>query len=244
MLKVFLITRRRPTAHGGVLVVPTDVQASDQSTVLIADADAATRALYRESLQLSGWQVVEASDGRDALMKALADPPSLIMTEMALPFIDGSALCEILRRDRATADVPILVLTADTRPSQIERARRMGADAVLVKPATPEQIVAETARLTTITNSQRRRTVAATVTANPSRTRARSRSFQRFTTTTPPVDPPILLCPSCDRPLAYVQSYIGGVSERHAEQWDEYHCTASCGTFQYRHRTRKVQRVE
>src|SRR2546426_9483610 len=73
--------------------------------ILIVDATEDTRELYRQSFQLSGCDVVEASDGRDALTKALVRPPSLVVTEITLPFLDGCALCEILRRDRTTADI-------------------------------------------------------------------------------------------------------------------------------------------
>jgi CheY-like chemotaxis protein len=83
--------------------------------VLVVDPDEQTRAVYRESLTATGCDVVEASDGRDALAKAFVRPPALVVTEVALPFIDGYALCEILRRDRLTASVPILVVTAEAR---------------------------------------------------------------------------------------------------------------------------------
>jgi hypothetical protein len=69
-----------------------------------------------------------------------------------------------------------------------------------------------------------------------------SKSHQRFTTTVPPIEPPALTCPSCDHPLKYDHSHIGGVSDRHAEQWDYFACS-TCGPFQYRHRTRKLRRV-
>jgi predicted RNA-binding Zn-ribbon protein involved in translation (DUF1610 family) len=62
-------------------------------------------------------------------------------------------------------------------------------------------------------------------------------------TTQPPLKPPALTCPSCDRHLTYEESYVGGVSQRHAEQWDYYDCPV-CGRFQYRQRTRKLRRVE
>jgi hypothetical protein len=68
------------------------------------------------------------------------------------------------------------------------------------------------------------------------------KSYQRFTTRTPPLSPPPLLCPTCDGPLTYDRSHIGGVSARHTEQWDYYSCP-SCGAFQYRHRTRKLKRT-
>jgi hypothetical protein len=68
------------------------------------------------------------------------------------------------------------------------------------------------------------------------------RAHQRHETSTPPLTPPELLCPNCDRPLSYDRSHIGGVSERHQEQWDYFECGA-CGTFQYRQRTRKLRRL-
>ena len=52
----------------------------------------------------------------------------------------------------------------------------------------------------------------------------------------------MLTCPSCDQPFQYDHSYVGGVSDRHAEQWDYYICS-TCGMFQYRQRTRKIRPV-
>jgi hypothetical protein len=66
---------------------------------------------------------------------------------------------------------------------------------------------------------------------------------ERHDTTAPPVTPPALICPQCDQLLAYQRSHIGGVSARHADQWDYYECPAGCGVFQYRERTRKLRRV-
>jgi hypothetical protein len=63
-----------------------------------------------------------------------------------------------------------------------------------------------------------------------------------MTTTTPPLRPPELKCLSCDVTLKYEHSFVGGVSDRHPEQWDYYKCD-QCGTFQYRQRTRKLRRV-
>jgi hypothetical protein len=70
---------------------------------------------------------------------------------------------------------------------------------------------------------------------------SRVRARERFTTTTPPLPPPELVCPSCDQKLAYECSHVGGVSDRHPEQWDAFRCT-SCGSFEYRQRTRKLRR--
>jgi CheY-like chemotaxis protein len=242
--------RTEPTANTSRLFAPT-------SRILVADADDDTRALYSQSFQLSGCHVVEASDGRDALAKALASPPSLVVTEVRLPFLSGYALCEILRRDRATAHVPILVVTAEARPAEMERARKAGADIVVAKPTTPDDILSLSRRLLGEVEELRGREAATEASADAqceisehasahSGERGRGmlvKAHSRFATTTPPTPPRSLICPSCDSPLTYNRSHIGGVSYRQPEQWDYYTCVM-CGAFQYRQRTRKLRRVD
>jgi two-component system chemotaxis response regulator CheY len=103
--------------------------------LLTTDAD--TRTLYALALPIAGCEVVQASDGRDALTQALTETPTLIITELRLPLIGGIELCEIIRRDAATHSVPILVVTSETRPTERDRIRNAGATAVLVKPTLP-----------------------------------------------------------------------------------------------------------
>ena len=197
------------------------VPPNPRSTVclLVADAHDDTRSLYRESLWLAGCEVVDAAGGRDALVKALVRPPTAVIIETRLPLFDGQALCEVLRRDSTTRRVLILIVTTETRPAELERARAGGADAVLVKPVSPDALLDEIQRL--LTRSHRLHSESATHRAHP----------------------PELLCPSCNRWLTYGHSHTGGINDRHPEQWDYYVCSASCGIFQYRQRTRKLRRV-
>jgi len=63
------------------------------------------------------------------------------------------------------------------------------------------------------------------------------------TLTTEPLNtPPSLHCPECDGLLRYVRSYMSG-TRREQEQWDVFGCTITCGTFEYRHRTRRLRRM-
>jgi CheY-like chemotaxis protein len=227
----------KPTSEAPLAVHPV--------RVLVVDPDADTRALYREAFRTNGWDVVEGADGREALAKALTRPPALVVTEIRLPFLDGYALCDILRRDRATTAVPILVVTAEARLAGADGVRRVGANAVLVKPTTPEQVLAETRRLlSNHRDADRSYSPAAGRPVESSQLRPRlSKSFARFETTKPPASPPQLVCPACDEPLTYEHSYVGGVNAKNAEQWDFYVCPRSLGTFQYRHRTRKLRRT-
>jgi CheY-like chemotaxis protein len=202
--------------------------------------------------------VVEAHDGRDALVQALADPPALVVTGLDLPIVDGYALCQILRQDPATRGVPILVVAGNGDPEALERVRQAGADRILVAPATPERILEEARALLERPVSGARSPLPPPVSApepparNPlapaepstqagPRKLSRAKTHQRFVTTTPSLPPPALHCPSCDRQLVYERSHIGGVSDRHPEQWDYYVCPGTCGAFQYRHRTRRVR---
>ena len=229
-----------PRSVNGGLMPATAIVPS----VLVADADDDTRALYCDVLAAAGYRVIEASDGRDALAKALVEPPTLIVTEATLPLVSGYALCEIVRRDPATATVPVLVITADSRAVQGLHAKRAGADHVLVKPVDIDIVLKEVRRLIEkAADGPAAAADAPPTAAAPGRTghgRSLSKSWVRFTTTTPPISPLPFVCPGCDRPLTYGRSHVGGVTERQREQWDEYLC-GNCGVFQYRHRTRKLR---
>jgi len=225
--------------------------------ILIADHDAATRAFYCQSFV--GCDVLEAVDGRDALTIALVRPPSLVITEIDLPLIDGVALCSILRSDRMTADVPILVVTSEHREKPLQRIRLAGADSVLAKPQDLPVVVEEARRLLALSNGVRQRAARARArvpgqlkqSANllmrsklQQQRPVLAKLHQRFTTTTPPAVPPPQACPSCGLALRYEYSHIGGVNAKHAEQWDYYTCAAGCGTFQFRQRTRKLRHLK
>jgi len=226
-------------------------------SVLIADHDEDTRSMYGEFLRHSGIALEEASDGPDALAKALAHAHDVVITDTRLPGISGYELCELLRRDTATRATPIIVVTGEAYARDVDRARRAGADSVLVKPCLPEVLLSEAQRLCRRSVELRRhsqelrersiaevsRSLQLQIRAGRARGRAQSRQFSREDTTMPPLTPPELLCPSCDKPLAYQHSHVGGVSERHREQWDYYECANGCGTFQYRQRTRKLRHV-
>jgi DNA-binding response OmpR family regulator len=202
--------------------------------VLIVDGDADTRELYRQVFTARGWLVIEASDGREALVRALSEPPSMVVTELWLAFIDGVALCRLLRRDGATASVPILVVTSETRDSYLQQAERAGANAVLKKPSTPDVIMAEMNRLTQTAVAR------SAFSQSPAGRVSLVKAHQRFETTTPNDPTHVLFCPICSERLIYEKTFFGGVSRRHPERWDYFKCLR-CGDFSYRHRTRKLR---
>jgi CheY-like chemotaxis protein len=225
---------------------------------LLVDRDSDTRRMYSTYLQQAICEVEEAEDGREALAKALTHHPNIIVTETRLPGMNGFDLCRILRADEQTRSIPIVLVTGDAFPQDTKRAEAFGPDAVLVKPCLPERLAQEIRRVLAMSRevqvrARDARQKAALPLSKADATLDRSgdsirrviasRTFQRMSTTSPPLAPLTLVCPNCDRPLHYLRSHLGGVSARQAEQWDYFECPAGCGNFQYRHRTRKLRRV-
>jgi two-component system chemotaxis response regulator CheY len=222
--------------------------------ILVADPDAESRGLYAQMLGLLETEIAHASDGRDALVKVLQHPFALVITETNLPLIDGYSLCEVIRRDAAVRSVPIIVVTADSRPVALRRALIAGADVALAKPCTSDVLSSQAKRLLLGEADRRSHLDAAPIDAasepdpappesNAKMRGVKSRSHKRYDTTQPPAAPPVLRCPSCDRALIYDFSHVGGVSAREPEQWDYFTCSGPCGQFRYRQRTRKLQPV-
>src|SRR5262245_31115318 len=116
---------------------------SARRRVLIVDDDADTRAMYGDFFAHRGWDVAKARDGREALVLAIKERPSIVVTELWLQFIDGVALCRLLRQDQVTSALPILVVTSETRANNLKRAEQDGASAILIKPSTPDVVAAE-----------------------------------------------------------------------------------------------------
>ena len=186
--------------------------------------------MYAEYLQVSSaWLVEEAADGREALAKAISRCPAVVITETRLPGMSGFDLCQLLRADAITTGISIIVVTGDALENDIRRARMSGADTVLVKPCLPERLYEEIQRVV--------ERGAGAGEGHASLFASRPESDPLFFT------PPAVLCPSCDAVLRYIRSHMGGVGTRVREQWDYFECTAGCGTFQYRQRTRKLKKV-
>src|SRR2546423_185693 len=115
--------------------------------ILVVEDDPETRHFYIAALTRGGFQVAEAHNGHQALEKALASPPDLILTDIAVPGIDGIELCRRLRADDRTRGVPVLAITGYGDRQYPDRALGAGADHVLIKPCDAEMLVREARRL-------------------------------------------------------------------------------------------------
>jgi CheY-like chemotaxis protein len=109
-------------------------------TILIVDGDDDTRLLYRTILEPVAGSILEAEDGEAALATAIDTRPDFVITETRLRNLDGYTLCERLRDDPHTRQALRLVVTGSTRSTDLVHATQSGADRLLIKPCTPEDL--------------------------------------------------------------------------------------------------------
>lgn len=123
-------TARRPTA------------ATDKGPlVLIVDDVQDNRTIYVLFLKFSGYRVAEAENGEDALEKATALLPDVIVMDLSLPVMDGWEATRRLKRDPRTKKIPVVALTGHALPEHARAARDAGCDLVITKPCLPDQLM-------------------------------------------------------------------------------------------------------
>lgn len=115
--------------------------------VLIVEDDPETRHLYMGVFADGGFSTEEAHNGLQAFEKALVSRPDLILTDIAVPGIDGIELCRRLRADERTRDIPVIAVTGYEDRRYPDRALLAGANRVLLKPLDPGALLAEARRL-------------------------------------------------------------------------------------------------
>ncbi|MCU0782961.1 MAG: response regulator transcription factor [Verrucomicrobia bacterium] len=109
--------------------------------ILVVDDEPEAVELVEFNLKQAGFKVTTAADGEEALKKAKATLPSLIVLDLMLPEIDGLEVCKLLRRDPTTAAIPIIMLTA--KAAEVDRVvgLELGADDYVTKPFSPRELV-------------------------------------------------------------------------------------------------------
>jgi len=116
--------------------------------VLIVEDDRGLRLMYREHLLVSGFRIIDAHNGFQALEKAREQHPDAVVTDLAVPGMDGFAFCRALQRSADTRAIPILAVTGHSEYLDDPiRFRHAGILRVLLKPCEPAEIVRELRRL-------------------------------------------------------------------------------------------------
>ncbi len=135
-----IVTRLSPTRHC-VNIFRMVTKTRVMPKILVVDDEPDAVELIDFNLKAASFEVVTAADGNEALKKARASLPDLIVLDLMLPEVDGLEVCKILRRDPATAAIPIIMVTA--KAAEIDRVLglELGADDYITKPFSPRELV-------------------------------------------------------------------------------------------------------
>ncbi|MFY0579645.1 response regulator [Cystobacter fuscus] len=116
--------------------------------VLLVDDEDDIRTIGQVSLsRVGGWQTVLASSGADALTKAAAERPDLILLDVMMPGMDGPTTLARLRAQEATAATPVIFMTAKIQKQEVARYLELGAVGVIGKPFNPLTLPADIKKL-------------------------------------------------------------------------------------------------
>lgn len=109
--------------------------------ILLVDDEVDLLEMVRFRLEASGFAVLTASDGQEALDIARKERPSLIILDLMLPKIDGYKVCRMLKFDEKYKMIPIILFTARAQETDKKIGEEVGADAYIVKPFEPKALL-------------------------------------------------------------------------------------------------------
>ena len=116
-------------------------------TILVVDDDAVTRRVLQHYLGRAGFQVITAQNGRDAIKLAKRELPQLIILDVVMPGMDGWTVLKSIQESEVTSTIPVLMLSGNAELVIKEESFNSGAQALLVKPINPEQLIMVVRRL-------------------------------------------------------------------------------------------------
>jgi CheY-like chemotaxis protein len=105
-----------------------------EKNILVVDDNEDLRQIFATTIRFFGYQISEARSGGEAIEKAIFAKPSLILLDLGLPDMTGIDAARAIKKNRATADIPIIACTAYGSGEKMEEARRAGMVDYLQKP--------------------------------------------------------------------------------------------------------------
>jgi CheY-like chemotaxis protein len=117
------------------------VDATEPTCILVADDDPVILRLLQVNFRLEGYRVETAPHGDEALRKARELKPDLILLDVMMPGVDGWEVCRRLKEEPATADIPVIFLSARAQDEDRRRGRALGVVDYVTKPFDPGSLV-------------------------------------------------------------------------------------------------------
>ena len=115
--------------------------------VLIVEDQVELRQMYAQELSISGFDVIEAGNGAEAISHAIDAGPDVVLMDLSLPVVDGWEATRRLKADTRTARIPVVALTAHDGSGELQRATRAGCDWFVPKPCPPDALIVEVRRV-------------------------------------------------------------------------------------------------
>jgi CheY-like chemotaxis protein len=119
----------------------------DKPLILLVEDEAELRQMYAEQFVLSGFDVIQAGNGADAISDTTTHSPDVVLMDLSLPVLDGWEATRRLKSDTRTSHIPVVALTAHDGSGELERATRAGCDWFVPKPCPPDALIAEIRRV-------------------------------------------------------------------------------------------------
>ncbi len=116
---------------------------SGKKKILIVEDEVNLRELVKARLEENNYEVITAADGFNAITQSRKVKPDLIILDLMIPHIDGYAVCRLLKSTPELSSIPVIMFTARTSIDDMRRGMEMGADAYLMKPFKPEEMLAK-----------------------------------------------------------------------------------------------------
>jgi len=110
--------------------------------IMTVDDSASIRQMVSFTLKNAGYDVIEATDGKDALAKLNNVHAHMVITDLNMPNLDGIGLIRELRSNASYRFVPIIMLTTESQDTKKQEGKQAGATGWIVKPFKPEQLLA------------------------------------------------------------------------------------------------------
>lgn len=109
--------------------------------ILVADDEIYILHILEFSLNLEGYEVISATSGEEALAKAAKERPDLVVLDVLMPQMDGHEVCRRLKTDERTRDIPVIFLSARDSQTDQDLGLRLGAEAYITKPFSPQRLI-------------------------------------------------------------------------------------------------------
>jgi DNA-binding response OmpR family regulator len=111
------------------------------ATILIAEDERDIRDLITFTLTYAGYEVLQATNGEEAVKIALAEKPDLILLDVRMPYMNGYEACIKIKSEESLQDLPVVFLSAKGQETEVQTGLQAGAVEYILKPFSPDELV-------------------------------------------------------------------------------------------------------